>query len=268
MIISYASEFTGFYCTIWQYGTVWDNNEIIRMRHDATRHNATRKPCALTLRSRRAIRDSNEAPPALLAPEPVEPGRLKTGRSWKILEETDLKMAKHNETQNGRIEMKRIEKRLEMTWDLRSSKFEAEYFRKKVSESRTLRRYAQVIFASDSSWDFDTSDRPKKSFFLVFAIWVAAHQLVALRKHSWIPTPSDKTLFQTRKTLAAQPIAFAHLRALSRHVQTPNPIKIKPGSWSHGHSAKLSFCAEKRTDWISKISIIFNKRRLWALIIC
>ena len=54
------------------------------MRHDATRQNATRKPCALTLRSRRAIRDSNEAPPALLAPEPVEPGRLKTlGRSWK-----------------------------------------------------------------------------------------------------------------------------------------------------------------------------------------
>jgi hypothetical protein len=146
------------------YDTVWDNNEIIRMRHDATRHNATRKPCALTLRSRRAIRDSNEAPPALLAPEPVEPGRLKTGR---------------NGSQNGETQNRNETNRETTRDDLRLEKFEV---RSRIFQGKSFRveNIAHVIFASDSSWDFDTSDRPKKTLFLVFAIWVAAHQLVAL----------------------------------------------------------------------------------------
>lgn len=160
--------------------------------------------------------------------------------------------------------MKRIEKRLEMTWDLRSSKFEAEYFRKKVSESRTLRRSSLLQIALEI-----LTQATKKEFLSCVRYLGSSPSTCCFKKTQLDSYPQwQNARIQTRKTLAAQPIAFAHLRALSRHVQTPNPTKIKPGSWSHGHSAKLSFCAEKRTDWISKICIIFNKRRLWALIIC
>ena len=156
------------------------------MRHDATRQNATRKPCALTLRSRRAIRDSNEAPPALLAPEPVEPGRLKTlGRSWK---------KRISKWRKPRIEMKRIEKRLEMTWDL--EKFEV---RSRIFQGKSFRveNIAQVIFASDSSWDFDTSDRPKKSFFLCVR-YLGSSPSTCCFKHTagFLPCPVTRRSFK------------------------------------------------------------------------
>ena len=113
---------------------------------------------------------------------------------WNLVASKRLEDLGRNGSQNGETQNRNETNRETTRDDLRLEKFEV---RSRIFQGKSFRveNIAQVIFASDSSWDFDTSDRPKKSFFLVFAIWVAAHQLV---KHTagFLPCPVTRRCFK------------------------------------------------------------------------